>query len=61
MLYMLLCGYPPFDAGETEDINNLVKIGNFDFETEEWDEISPEGKDLIQNLIIKEDQRLTAE
>ena len=35
--------------------------GKFDFEGEEWTEISKEAKDLIKKLICKPEKRLTAE
>ena len=39
----------------------MVQKGKFDFDGEEWDEISKEAKDLIKKLICKPEKRLTAE
>lgn len=39
----------------------MVKKGVFDFDGEEWEEVSHEAKDLIKNLICKPEKRLTAE
>ena len=39
----------------------MVVKGRFDFEGEEWAEISKEAKDLIKKLICKPEKRLTAE
>lgn len=39
----------------------LVQKGKFDFEGEEWDEVSKEAKDLIKKLIAKPEKRLSAE
>ena len=38
----------------------MVARGKFDFDGEEWDEISKEAKDLIKKLICKPEKRLTA-
>jgi len=39
----------------------MVQKGDFDFDGEEWDDISKEAKDLIKKLICKPERRLTAE
>jgi calcium-dependent protein kinase len=38
----------------------MVQRGKFDFDGEEWDEITKEAKDLIKKLICKPEKRLTA-
>lgn len=38
-----------------------VKKGAFDFDGEEWDDVSNEAKDLIKKLIAKPERRLTAQ
>lgn len=61
ILYILLCGYPPFYGENDQDILRMVQKGTFDFEGAEWEEISPEAKDLIKKLINKPEKRLTAQ
>ena len=61
MLYILLCGYPPFYGDDNQEILQMVQKGEFDFDGEEWDEISKDAKDLIKKLIVKPEKRLTAE
>lgn len=39
----------------------MVQRGKFDFDGEEWDDISKEAKDLIKKLICKPEKRLTAQ
>ena len=60
MLYILLCGYPPFYGDDNQEILQMVSKGVFDFDGEEWDDISKEAKDLIKKLITKPERRLTA-
>uniref|UniRef100_A0A7S3G0X5 Calcium-dependent protein kinase n=1 Tax=Strombidium rassoulzadegani TaxID=1082188 RepID=A0A7S3G0X5_9SPIT len=61
ILYILLCGYPPFYGDDDLEILQMVQKGKFDFDGEEWDEISKEAKDLIKKLICKPEKRLTAQ
>lgn len=39
----------------------MVKKGIFEFDGEEWDEVSQEAQDLIKKLICKPERRLTAD
>jgi len=49
--YILLCGYPPFYGDRDEDILRRVKKGDFDFPSPDWDEITSEGKNIIQSML----------
>ena len=60
MLYILLCGYPPFYGDNNQEILEMVRTGQFDFEGEEWDTVSNEAKDLIKKLIVRPERRMTA-
>lgn len=60
ILYILLCGYPPFYGDDNQEILQMVQKGFFDFEGEEWDEVSNDAKDLIKKLICKPERRLSA-
>lgn len=61
ILYILLCGYPPFFGDNNEEVFKMVQKGKFDFDGEEWDEVSDDAKDLIRKLITTPERRLTAE
>jgi calcium-dependent protein kinase len=59
--YVLLCGYPPFYGDTDEEILRMVKKGQFDFPSPDWDGISPPGKDMIRNMLtLDESKRPTA-
>ena len=61
ILYIMLCGYPPFD-GETEhDIFKAITRKKFSFPEEEWKIISDDAKDLIKHMICDADKRFNAE
>ena len=38
----------------------MVKKGEFEFDGDEWDDVSFDAKDLIKKLICKPERRLTA-
>jgi len=60
ILYILLCGYPPFYGDNNKEILTMVQKGKFDFDGEEWDNVSNDAKDLIKKLITPPERRLTA-
>lgn len=61
ILYVILCGYPPFSGDTDQEILDLVQKAKFDFEGEEWEDVSKHAKDLIKKLITTPERRLTAE
>jgi len=60
ILYVILCGYPPFFGDDDKEIIEAVRVGEYDFDGDEWDDVSLEAKDLISRLICKPEVRLTA-
>ncbi|EER07958.1 calcium-dependent protein kinase, putative, partial [Perkinsus marinus ATCC 50983] len=51
IMYILLCGYPPF-YGETDaDVLTKVRLGNYTFNASDWKGISEDAKDLIRKLL----------
>jgi len=77
MLYILLSGYPPFSgscgrdcgwaAGGQCDQCQLhlftnIQHGHFEFHPKEWGRVSPQAKDLIKRLLVKDaKKRLSAQ
>ena len=57
----MLCGYPAFCGDDDQEILQLVVKGKYDFDGEEWEDISKEAKDLIKHMICKPERRLSAE
>ena len=47
ILYILLCGYPPFQDEDNSQMTAAIKECKIDFPKEDWGKISPEAKDLI--------------
>lgn len=62
ILYILLCGFPPFFAEDDEELYDSIIDGQFKFLKPWWDEISPEAKDLVSHLLCTDpEQRYTPE
>ncbi|XP_010453282.1 PREDICTED: calcium-dependent protein kinase 17 isoform X1 [Camelina sativa] len=61
MLYILLCGVPPFWAESENGIFNAILRGHVDFSSDPWPSISPQAKDLVKKMLNSDPkQRLTA-
>ncbi len=52
ILYILLCGYPPFNGSTDRKIMKRILIGDFDFPVEEWEDISKEAKNIIKQMLV---------
>jgi calcium-dependent protein kinase len=61
ILYILLCGYPPFNGNDDDEIFESIKKRKFVFPEAEWANISKEAKDLINKMLSDPLTRLTAE
>ena len=51
ILYILLCGYPPFNGATDDQIIKKVKAGKFRVDDEEWETISDQAIDLVHKLL----------
>lgn len=60
ILYILLCGHPPFDGENDEQIISLVKRAKVSKKGKIWSQVSPSAKDLIDKLICSSSNRLTS-
>ncbi|XP_061054372.1 calcium/calmodulin-dependent protein kinase type II subunit beta isoform X3 [Eubalaena glacialis] len=61
ILYILLVGYPPFWDEDQHKLYQQIKAGAYDFPSPEWDTVTPEAKNLInQMLTINPAKRIAA-
>jgi len=51
IMFVLLCGYPPFYGDTDAQVLQKVRRGEFTFVKEDWKSISVDAKDLITNLL----------
>mmetsp|Transcript_3558 Transcript_3558/g.2583 ORF Transcript_3558/g.2583 Transcript_3558/m.2583 type:complete len:163 (+) Transcript_3558:73-561(+) len=52
VLYILLCGFPPFYDEENNVLFDKIKQGRFDFPSPSWDNISIEAKEIVRGLLV---------
>jgi len=53
ILYILLCGYPPFNGNTNIDIYHNIQTQNPNFSGDEWEDITYEAITLIKNMLNK--------
>jgi len=51
ILYILLCGYPPFYGRTDHEVLSKVKKGKFVFEEKDWGRVSQDAKHFIRSLL----------
>ena len=61
IFYILLCGYPPFDGDNDEQIFQAIESGEFNFPKENWSQVSEEAKNLIKKMLTLDiNERISA-
>jgi len=51
ILYILLCGYPPFSGRNEQEILKNVKLAKLEFDVDDWKYVAEEAKDLITKML----------
>lgn len=51
LMYILLCGSPPFDGADDTEIIKNIKIGKFKMDGRVWQQVSNDGKALVKRLL----------
>ncbi|XP_042522440.1 serine/threonine-protein kinase DCLK3 [Dipodomys spectabilis] len=59
ILYILLCGFPPFRSPERDqdELFSIIQLGHFEFLAPYWDNISDSAKDLVSRLLVVDPQK----
>ena len=53
ILYILLCGVPPFWGESEQQIFDSILKGHLDFTSDPWPHISPEAKDCVRQMLTQ--------
>jgi len=62
ILYVLLCGYPPFAHENQSTLFEKIRIGEYNFYGDAWRDVSEDAKNLIRHLLVVDPaSRWTAE
>ena len=62
VLYIMLCGFPPFYDDSTAVLFKQIRKGEFSFPSPYWDGVSDEAKDLVSKmLVVDSGKRYTAQ
>ncbi|XP_055503779.1 MAP kinase-activated protein kinase 2-like [Leucoraja erinacea] len=55
IMYILLCGYPPFYSNHglaiSPGMKKRIRMGQYEFPNPEWSDVSEEAKDLIRQVL----------
>ncbi|KAL3309074.1 hypothetical protein Ciccas_012385, partial [Cichlidogyrus casuarinus] len=61
ILYILLVGYPPFWDEDQNRLYNQIRAGAYDYPSPEWDTVTKEAKQLINQMLhVDPNRRITA-
>lgn len=52
LLYVILAGYPPFYGESQHEIFRKITHGVYDYEREEWNDVSKEARGLIDSMLV---------
>lgn len=53
ILYIFLCGYPPFEGDNNKEIFRNVLTQELVFDPEDWSDVSEDAKKLISRMLDK--------
>eukprot|EP00798_Chlamydomonas_sp_ICE-L_P031421 gene31421-6594_t len=57
ILYILLCGYPPFHGDNEKKIFEAVISKSVDFKSDPWPRISEPAKDCVRRMLVRDPKR----
>ncbi|CAD8141063.1 unnamed protein product [Paramecium octaurelia] len=57
ILFIMLCGYPPFNGQNQQELYQRIQSGIFSFDEPEWEDISADAKNLIKKMLVPDPEK----
>ena len=54
IMYILVCGYPPFDGETDYDVSDSITNDRLEFDHEDWNHVGKHTQDLVKKLLLKD-------
>ena len=61
IMCILLSGEPPFNGETDVEVVERIKIGDYSLDGPVWDQVSDQAKNLIEHLLVRQKDRLSAQ
>ncbi|OMJ82456.1 hypothetical protein SteCoe_16865 [Stentor coeruleus] len=61
LMYILLCGFPPFQGSTKNEVYEMIKNCSYILDGYGWENISSDAKDLIKKILVPQSSRISAE
>ncbi|KAJ1638364.1 kinase-like domain-containing protein [Pavlovales sp. CCMP2436] len=59
VLYILLCGYPPFSHEDMRTQLRLIKEAEVEFPPKQWDAVSEDARSVVLSMLVKDPKQRT--
>jgi calcium/calmodulin-dependent protein kinase I len=60
ILYILLCGYPPFQHEQQSKLFKQILKADYQFHSPWWDKVSDDAKDMVSKLLVVDSEKRLA-
>ncbi|KAL0374748.1 UNVERIFIED_CONTAM: Calcium-dependent protein kinase [Sesamum radiatum] len=57
IVYILLCGVPPFWGESEQELFEEIMCGEIDFRSDPWPNISENAKDIVKKMLVRDPKR----
>ena len=56
-MYIMLCGWPPFQGQDNDEILHEIAEKDLEFPSEKWGRVTEEAQDLLKYMLNKDCRR----
>ena len=58
-IHIMLCGCPPFDGEDDNEIYGAILNFDYEFSDEAWNDVSDDAKELVSQILVDDKKRIT--